>query len=358
LLSPATLQIGYDQRERSSVRFAEKQRPRRLDTKTTVVPWEVVHVAARALRPCWQNCYGSDDRGFLSDGELLAVDAMEDSIAPLDEGTIQIRRLITGFEACYHEADKEAEFIAAATGAGQCPERSNERPPERRKELENARHILSAWCENPGIKGISRDVGGIRADDLLNSIGTPNLLKIWQVRRIVDKLSSALILDYPYHNLALDVGDYGEPGARAAGLHYKDDSTFLLQTRDTIIHDTVDGRESKVSLAFAIDLLMPCGWDFVGYLVTILKAVGGDLRAERPLACCARNIRLSPLCDRLRTISNTLEAFWRAETEAQDLDGHILVSLGTPTPVKRWLAASLDKTIRLHLGQSFDMDLF
>jgi hypothetical protein len=103
---------------------------------------------------------------------------------------------------------------------------------------------------------------------------------------------------------------------------------------------------------------MPCGWDFAGCLVTILKAIGGDLHASRPLACCARNIRMSPLCDRLRTISNTLNAFWKHETPAHDTDGHVLLSLGAPTPVKRWLAASLDKTIRLHLTQPFGMDLF
>jgi hypothetical protein len=33
----------------------------------------------RELRPCWQNCCAVDD------DELTAIDAMEDSIAPLDQ---------------------------------------------------------------------------------------------------------------------------------------------------------------------------------------------------------------------------------------------------------------------------------
>jgi hypothetical protein len=141
------------------------------------------------------------------------------------------------------------------------------------------------------------------------------------------------------------------------GEHYRDSLALWQQTKETIIHDTVEGRESRISLAFAIDLLMPCGWDFVESLATTLKAIGGELHADRPLACCARNVRLSPLCDRLRTISSTLNVFWRGEGMIGDVDRCVLASLGEPTPVKCWLAASFDKTIRLHLTQPFDMAL-
>ncbi len=107
----------------------------------------------------------------------------------------------------------------------------------------------------------------------------------------------------------------------------------------------------------AIDMLMPCHWDFVGGLVIILKAIGGDLHPDKPYTCCARNLKLSPLCDRLRTISNTLRAFWKDENTADNIDSRLLASLGENTPVKRWLAASLDKTIRLHLSLPFEIDL-
>ncbi len=104
----------------------------------------------------------------------------------------------------------------------------------------------------------------------------------------------------------------------------------------------------------AIDMLEPCNWDFASSVVTILKAIGGDLRPERPYACHQRNIELSPLRDRLRIISNTLRAFWKAEEKVEEIDKDVLTSLGQLTPVKRWLAASLDKTIRLQLEASPD----
>ncbi|MHC4175215.1 MAG: hypothetical protein ACYST5_20080 [Planctomycetota bacterium] len=310
------------------------------------------------LRPCWLNCYGPDDKSFLHDKELMAIDKIEDSIAPLDDQTTAIRQLITRFEACYHEADKEAEYIIKSIAAGHCLEQSQQRPPERKKELENARRILSMWCENTAIKGVDLDVGGVPADELLSFIGEPSPLKIWQAQRVVDKITEALEPSRRYHWLALDLGDYGEPGAKPAGEYYKDNLTFLEQTKETIIHDTLDGRKSKVSLAMAIDMLMPCHWDFVGSLVIILKAIGGDLHPAKPYACCARNLKLSPLCDRLRTISNTLRVFWKDEKTAENIDSRLLGSLGPATPVKRWLAASLDKTIRLHLSLPFEIDLF
>jgi hypothetical protein len=300
------------------------------------------------LEEYWQAC------GIEADAEVLEIDRMEDSIAPLDEETIKIRQLITGFELCYHEADKETEYIAQAIGAGHCPERSNERPPQRKKELENTRQILSCWCENPAVSGLELDVGGISADELLSSIGPPTPLKVWQVERIIDKIIEALDRSRPYHFMVLDPGDYGVPGANPPGEHYKDNQAFLQQTIDTVIHDTVKGQKAKISLAMAIDMLEPCNWDFVGSVVTILRAIGGDLHPARPYACHQRNVELSPLRDRLRIISNTLGAFWKAENKTTDIDEDVLTSLGKLTPVNRWLAASFDKTIRLQLEVSSD----
>ncbi|MFH1719277.1 MAG: hypothetical protein ABIF19_18140 [Planctomycetota bacterium] len=309
------------------------------------------------VRSCWLNCYAPGDRSFLEDRELLTIDAMADSVAPLDEQTSAMRRLITRFELCYHQADKEAELIAEAIGSGRCSQESTDRPPQRRKELQNCFRMLSRWCENTAVQGMELDLDGVLADELLGFIGEPSPLKAWQVGRVVDKVGEALDPERPYHRMALNLGDYGEPGEHPAGEYYKDNLDFLRQTKEMIIHDTVDGREGRISLAMAIDLLMPCHWDFVGSVVTILKAIGGDLHPARPYACCARNVRLSPLCGRMRTISDTLGAFWKSDDTAEVLDRDILASLGEVTAVKRWLAASLDKTIRLHLTMLFEMDL-
>ncbi|MHC4334532.1 MAG: hypothetical protein ACYSUP_04155 [Planctomycetota bacterium] len=297
------------------------------------------------LRPCWQNCFFPDDK----DDELASIDAMEDSLALLDDDTVRIRGLITRFESCYHEADKEAELIVSAIGSGQPPVESGDRPPQRKQELQNARDILRAWCEDGLNEARGRDVGAISADELVSFVGDRTALRIWQVQRVIDKVGQALDPSQKYHNMVLSVGENGEPGAVKAGEHYKDQPGFLDQTKAAVINDSVDGRKTQISLAMAIDRLQPCNWNLVDNLVIVLKAIGGDLHPDKSFACCERNVLLTPNADRLRIIANTLRAFWKGRETDRDIDEGILTALGQKTPVKCWLAASLDKTIRSQL---------
>ena len=297
------------------------------------------------LRPCWQNCFIPDDERALSDEELAEIDSVEDSISPLDDDSVRIRRLITCFESCYHEADRQAEFIIKAIGTGLPPAESGDRPPRRKRDLQNCRDILSAWSEDAIDKVSGRDVGGITAEQLTFFIGDRTALKTWQVRRIIDKVTFALEPSRPYHNLALNAGESAETGAE----YYSDDLDFLAQTVETVIHDTVDGVDAQITLAIAIDRLQPCNWNFVDNLVILLKAIGSDLHPDKSFACCERNILSTPLRERLEIISNTLRAFRQSEETEKRIDGDILALLGAGTPVKYWLAASLDKTIKSQL---------
>lgn len=305
------------------------------------------------LRPWWVNCYGPDDRSFVDDQELLAIDALEDSICPLDDTAVAIRQCITRFEACYHEADKQAELIIKAIGAGAPPEESAERPPRRKQELQNSHDILVAWCDGSSSRCMGLEVAGSGAAHLVGLLGEPTTLKIWQVQRVIDRLKQALDPSYCYHWMALDVGEYGEAGTVKAGDHYKSQSDFLDKTKSAMINDTVDGERAQISLALAIDLLTACSWNFVANLVIILKAIGGDLHPDKPFAPHARNIRLTPLHGRLVTIARTLNAFCHGRETESDVDRDILAVLGDKTRVKHWLAASLDKTIRLHLASKW-----
>jgi hypothetical protein len=310
---------------------------------------------AKELRAVWANCIGADDKSYHEDEELAAIDAMEDSIARLNEGTARIRQLITRFEACYHEADKEAESIVKAIGTGRCPPESNERPAERKRQLENCRDILRAWCDGALDTVKDKKVGTVSAEQLSNFIGKRTALKVWQVQRIVEKISQALDSKYVYHMIYLDMRDYGVPEAQTPADYYKDQADFLKQTTETIIHDTVDGRQGQISLALAIDLLQPCNWNFVNNVVVIIKAIGGNINPDEAFACCSRNLNLSPFQDRLKTISDTLRAFWQGDETIQNLDSDILGTLGEKTEVKCWLAASLDKTIRLQWACKFPL---
>ncbi|MHC4123690.1 MAG: hypothetical protein ACYSSI_08975 [Planctomycetota bacterium] len=294
------------------------------------------------LRSCWQNCYVPDE-----DNEILAIDAMEDSIVPLNANTVGIRKLITRFESCYHQADKEAERIIQAIGSGQPPVESEERPPQRKRELQNSHDILSGWCEGDSNKCKALDVGGVSADELVVCLGEPTELKTWQVQRVIDKLKQALDRSFSYHDMELDIDGYGQPLEMKGCDYYKDQLDFLNQTTAAMINYTLDGEKSQISLAMAIDLFRPCNWNFVVNLVIILKAIGGDYYPDKVFAPCSLNAKLTPFRGGLRIISNTLKAFCEGGEKEKDIDGDLLALLGAKTEVKQWLGASLDKTIRL-----------
>ena len=109
------------------------------------------------------------------------------------------------------------------------------------------------------------------------------------------------------------------------------------------------GERTVLSLATAIDMLWPCHWDYVQNLETVLGVIGGDPNPRRPFAFCARNIKRSPIRERMKTVSHTLQAFYQDRPPDDDMDADLLASLGEPSRQRQWLASSLDKTIRLQM---------
>ena len=51
----------------------------------------------------------------------------------------------------------------------------------------------------------------------------------------------------------------------------------------------------------------------------------------------------------MKAIASSLDAFCRDSAPNDEADQDVVALLGRPTEAKRWLAASLDKTIRLQL---------
>ncbi len=279
---------------------------------------------------------------------------MEDSIAPLDDEAAHIRQLISCLESCHQKAERRIELIIEAIGSGQTSKGPGKRPRDRKTAIEkvwqNCCDVLSAWCAGNADDVAERAIAGIPAQKLPGLLGERTPLRQWQVQRVVERINSDLDPSSKYFNMMCDVGDYGEPGAKPVGGHYSGQEEFLEPTMQTNIHDTEDGRKAQIPLAFAIDLLNGCNWNFVRNLTIVLRAIGGNLFPETPFACCGRNITLSPIRERMKVITKTLGVFCEGSTAAtSNADADILAMLGEPTPIKRWLAASLSKTIRLQL---------
>jgi hypothetical protein len=279
---------------------------------------------------------------------MLEIDRLEDELAPLAQDVSRVRDLVSSLELCHHKAERWVHNIIEAIGV----ERTNKGLGTRRpgqfhaaeKVWQGACDILSAWCAGATVPGAP----------LLNGLGDRSALKEWQVQRIVDRVRS--LVHWPSHEpetqyvYILFGGGQGESFYRAECPEaYREREDFWLATVRTMIHDTLDGSDAELSLGLAIDMLWPCHWRFAENLQIVLDAIGGRLEPGKPFAACARNIALLPNRARMLSISRALRAFSGRAEPRESEDVGILSQLGKSTPAKRWLAASLDKTIRLQL---------
>jgi hypothetical protein len=308
-----------------------------------------------SCRPWWRNC------ALEADAEVLDIDRMEDEIAPIAPSVLRIRELISSLELCHHKAERWVNNIIQAIGAGETQKGLGTRSPSQEhpteKVWQNACAALSAWCAGCPSAKLDLSIDTVPAHRLLACLGQRSPLKEWQVQRVIEKIRSAIrwpqSSDDPtaqYVWILLSGGEYETAYRSDCPDHYKEHEDFWLSTVRTIVHDRENGQEAELSLGLAIDMLMPCHWRFVTNLQLVLEAIGGKLKLDEPFAACGRNITLVPIRRRMEIVSNTLKVFCGDPGSDLEVERELLELLGEPTEVKKWLAASLDKTIRLQLS--------
>jgi hypothetical protein len=313
-----------------------------------------------SCRPWWRNC------ALEADPEILEIDAMEDRIAPVGANLSGIRELISSLELCHHKAERWVYNAIEAIGSGESSKGLGTRPPGRHHPAEaiwqNACAALSAWCAGRPSAKVDISIGTVPATQLLACLGERSHLKEWQVQRVIDKVRSSIHWPRPLHDptaqyawILLGGGEYELAYRDACPEHYQEHEDFWLTTVRTIIRDTDEGDQALLSLGLAIDMLWPCHWRFVENLRIVLEAIGGTLESATPFAACGRNIGLSPLRPRMQVVSSTLRAFSGGLESDGAVDGELLSLLGEPTDAKKWLALSLDKTIRLQMDPPTDV---
>lgn len=308
-----------------------------------------------SCRTWWRNC------ALHADSEILDIDRVEDHLAPISPNISRVRELISSLELCHHKAERWVCNIVEAIGAGETQKGLGTRPPGQQHPAEkvwkNACAALSAWCAGcPGTK-VDLLIDTIPASRLLACLGERSPLKEWQVQRVIEKIRSAIHWPQAFEDptaqyvwLLLSPDEYELDYRNECPEYYKEHEDFWLKTVRTIIHDTENGHEAELSLGLSIDMLWPCHWRFVTNLQIVLEAINGKLNPGKPFAACGRNITLLPNRERMEIVSNTLKPFTGGLQTKKETDKQILALLGEPTEEKRWLTASLDKTIRLQMN--------
>ena len=309
---------------------------------------------AESCRTWWRNC------ALETDSEIRVIDRLEDALAPLSPNVKGIRGLISTLELCHHKADRWVYNIIEAIGAGGTNKGLGSRSANQSHDIEtvwqHACAVLISWYAGCPAGSFDMAVDTVPAAELLACIGERTPLKEWQVQRVIERIRS--LIHWPqsqndpaaqYEWLLLSVGEYESAYLSRCPEHYREHEDFWDETVRTIVHDTCDGHKAELSLALAIDMLWPCHWNFVENLQIVLDAIGGTLYPAKSFAACGRNISLLPIRNRMMNISRTLNVFCDDSEPDKESDSQIPELLGKPTGEKRWLAASLDKTIRLQL---------
>lgn len=308
-----------------------------------------------SCREWWRNC------ALEADSEILSIDKIEDNTAPIGANILKIRELISSLELCHHKAERWVGNVIKAIGTGKTRKGLGTRSPGQQhpteKVWQNACAVLSAWCAGCSGTSVDLTIDTVPASRILGCLGERSPLKEWQVQRVIEKIRSSI--HWPqccndpttqYVWILLSVSEYECAYLNQCPEHYQEHKDFWLVTVRTIIHDTENGNKADLSLGLAIDMLWPCHWRFVENLRIVLEAIGGNLNPEKSFAACGRNITLLPIRRRMEIVSNTLNAFCASQESNKEVDRDLLVLLGKPTEVKKWLAASLDKTIRLQMN--------
>jgi hypothetical protein len=296
-----------------------------------------------------------------ADSEILAIDKLEDQIAPLGADISKIRELISSLELCHHKAERWVSNIVEAIGEGETTKGLATRSPGQQHPTEqvwrNACAALSAWVAGCPSTSVDLIIDTVPASRVLAGLGERSPLKEWQVQRVIEKICSVIYwpksCDDPtaeYVWLLVRGDEYELNYLDRCPEHYEEHEDFWLRTVRTIIHDTENSHKANLSLGLAIDMLWPCHWRFVENLQIVLDAIGGRLNPDKPFAACGRNITLLPMRRRMEVVSHTLKAFCGEPVSNLEVDRDSLTLPGESTEAKRWLAASLDKTIRLQLN--------
>jgi hypothetical protein len=303
----------------------------------------------RSLRKHWVNCLGEPDR------EALDIDRMEDELAEKErERALPIRRLITRFEACHWNSDRWLERIVQAIGEEQVP------PASSRPRTEHPLAQMLACLRQTLIHWVTRSTTLVPQCTVLDRSGAQvarllgpwSAYKAWVVQRVIEGLDhhmcSAGLLEQPE-----DAPTKRFPGGLTlegpeADAYFAGSPEMLAQARSQKlqVRREVGGPVQEHSLALVLGLLNPCNkfyFQFLFALFELLDAPGED------------RVLPSPFCGNLsqgrheryyRAINALRHYLGKPPEGSLPADEAVLARLGAPTEVKRWLVASLEKTLR------------
>ena len=303
----------------------------------------------RSLRKHWINCCQQPDR------EVIDIDRMEDELTAEERGrALPIRRLIARFETCHWNSDRWLERILQAIAEDQVPPTSGRPRTEHplAQMLGCLRELLTHWVAQSTTPVPQCTILDRSSTEIVSSLGVWTPYKAGVLQRIIEGLErhmgSAGLLELPASSLTRFFPGGLTLDSPEADQYFPDSLALLAQARSQVlkVKREIDGQVQEHSLALLCGYLNPCNKTYFLFLFALFEVLD-DPDEERvlPAPFCG-NISLSRH-RRYYGMINALRQYLGKPLEvALPEDKTIPVRLGAPTGVKRWLAASLEKTLR------------
>jgi hypothetical protein len=302
----------------------------------------------RSLRRHWINCCLQPDL------EVIDIDRMEDELTAKERGrALPIRRLIARFETCHWNSDRWLERIVQAIAEERVPPTSGRPRTEHplAQMLGCLRQLLTHWvARSTGLPQCA--ILDRSSTEIVRSLGTWTPYKAWVVQRIIEGLEhhmcSAGLLELPATSRAPSLPGDIALDSPEADPYFADSLDLLARARSQRlkVKREIGGQVQEHSLAQLIGSLTPCNetyFLFLFALFDVLDAPDEDRILPAPFCGSISHSRQQRYCQ----VINALRQYLGKPPEGSLAeDEAVLARLGEPTSVKRWLAASLEKTLR------------
>ena len=303
----------------------------------------------RDLRQWWNNVAQEPDK------EILAIDKLEDDLEfPSIQDkklTYDIRQAIGGLEGCHFKVEHRINRIIYAIRNNHFPQSNQRESAQLNKDWVRKWEIILNYLEdwsslNPNTSSKKQEfINGVKTEKINELLGEKTILKTWQVNFIIDSIRELLELWFIKQDSSNKKWAQQTITNKEIQMKYEKlnpefwEKTSELNIPIKEINHLISLPELMNTYEYIVCISNP---NFMNDLLSILGVIGG--KATYIHQTCA--FYLDSLKEFVGSFLTILQKFLEKSNYEISSDNELMDLFGEKTPIKHWLVASLEKTIR------------